>query len=243
MCLLEKMYADSAFYDDPEHKYPTIEEQIKMARNVAKSLLAPANKRARGHTMFVKRRERSDKWVAGQKNRPHDHHSEDDEEKYYRPDPWSNTHTWQPPTAPMPMTSPPAPPTAAWDPAPASWQSPSMSDTEQPPTSVSANEFEKMRLFDKKSTHDQVSPAMCFSLADDLRKMKGRGGALFAKKRANAEQWAIDEQVDTPKPNANLMQKILLENAASQPPEAPQAAPSMAGPSSYNGSANPSNAG
>ena len=54
----EKIYADSSFYADPQKKYPTIEEQIKMARRVALSLTAPQNKRARGHTMFVKQVEK-----------------------------------------------------------------------------------------------------------------------------------------------------------------------------------------
>ena len=235
------MYADSAFYDDPEHKYPTIEEQIKMARNVARSLLAPANKRARGHTMFVKRRERSDKWVAGQRNMAQDCPSEDDE-KYYRPDPWSNSHTWQPSSTP---TVPMAPPQQECDTPVNSWKAPvlpSVCDSKEHTSSLSANEFEKIRLFDKKSTHDQISPAMCFSLADDLRKMKGRGGALFAKKRANAEKWAVKEQVDTPEPSTNMMQKILMETAASKPPtDVPVNRVSAVGPSSYNNTGYSSN--
>ena len=63
----EKLYTDSAFYDDPEHKYPTVEEQIALARRVAQSVLAPANVNSRGHKMFVKRRERSVDWEAGYK--------------------------------------------------------------------------------------------------------------------------------------------------------------------------------
>lgn len=40
----KKIFADSSFYDDPKHRYPTIEEQIKMARKVAMSLTAPDRK-------------------------------------------------------------------------------------------------------------------------------------------------------------------------------------------------------
>ena len=60
---LGKLYGDSSFYEDPEHKYPTIEEQIKMARKVALLLTSPANTNARGQRMFLKRKEQSSKWV------------------------------------------------------------------------------------------------------------------------------------------------------------------------------------
>ena len=60
-----EVYADSSFYDDPEHKYPTIEEQIKMARKVARSLEDANNRAARGHNMYMKRKQKSAKWTAG----------------------------------------------------------------------------------------------------------------------------------------------------------------------------------
>ena len=60
-----EVYADSSFYDDPEHKYPTIEEQIKMARKVARSLEDANNRAARGHNMYMKRKQKSEKWTAG----------------------------------------------------------------------------------------------------------------------------------------------------------------------------------
>ena len=72
----EKLFTDSAFYDDPEHKYPTVEEQIALARQVARSVLAPVNANSRGHKMFVRRRERSARWVAGYK-------PSDDEQQVY----------------------------------------------------------------------------------------------------------------------------------------------------------------
>ena len=36
-----------------------------MARKVALSLMSPANKKARGHKMFMKRLHKSSRWVAG----------------------------------------------------------------------------------------------------------------------------------------------------------------------------------
>lgn len=63
----EKKFIDSAFYDDPEHKYPTVEEQIKLARQVAMSVLSPQNLNSRGQKMFVRRKERAYRWEAGYK--------------------------------------------------------------------------------------------------------------------------------------------------------------------------------
>jgi hypothetical protein len=62
----KKIFADSSFYDEPEHKYPTIKEQIKMAQRVAHSLTAASNVKARGQRMFLRRRERADKWVVSE---------------------------------------------------------------------------------------------------------------------------------------------------------------------------------
>lgn len=55
----KKIFADSSFYDEPEHKYPTMEEQIKMARQVALSLSTADNVAARGQQMFRKRKEKA----------------------------------------------------------------------------------------------------------------------------------------------------------------------------------------
>ena len=58
----EKMFADSSFYEDAEQKYPTIEQQIKMARQVAHLLTSPSGPSGRGQQMFLKRQQMSDHW-------------------------------------------------------------------------------------------------------------------------------------------------------------------------------------
>lgn len=60
----KKMFADSSFYEDPEQKYPTIEEQIKMARTVAHLLTSSKTVTGRGQQMFLKRQLQSDDWTA-----------------------------------------------------------------------------------------------------------------------------------------------------------------------------------
>lgn len=61
--ITEKNYADSSFYSDPNKYYPTIEEQIEMARKVADSLQDPENLFSKGVNMFEKQRQRADKHV------------------------------------------------------------------------------------------------------------------------------------------------------------------------------------
>jgi len=56
------MFADSSFYEDPDQKYPTIEQQVKMARRVAQLLTSPSGPSGRGQQMFLKRQQMSSNW-------------------------------------------------------------------------------------------------------------------------------------------------------------------------------------
>jgi len=330
----KKIYADSSFYADPQKKYPTIEEQIKMARRVALSLTAPQNKRARGHTMFVKQVEKSERW-----NTDHPdgipYFETESGEKYYNPNPWktagvswkapadmdggyggyggyaspsngagsyspvrqaspprkpkfqpgraASPNKFQPraaspnkaaqpyvpphqsytpsatkpqPTAPSSAYNPPdmstslptrplwerlgmdvnpgsepmsvaqpayEPPPAAPAPPPAGF----IPDAPPPPpvasfppiqkftrkkkddNTMSAEELERVRLFEPKATHNTVSPQVAFSLADDLKNMKGKGGRLFAKRRQKAQEGAFEPES---KPNEAVMVKLQLQH-------------------------------
>jgi len=210
----KKIYADSAFYDDPEHKYPTIEEQIKMARKVALSLTSPANKRARGHQMFNKRRERADTWIAGTGMDP-------EVEIYYNPDPWKNRkgpHTWQPDVSPSYTPNAPTPAPSNLD----RWMAPSYKDygaKEEKTGTLSAEEFERMRLYEQKTMHNTVSPQVCFNLASDLRNAKGKAGKMFAKRRAKADEHIVDESNVRAGPDPNIMAKLLADKAPAPAPK------------------------
>ena len=153
------MFIDSAFYDDPEHKYPTVEEQIALARRVAQSVLAPANANSRGHKMFIKRRERSVRWEAGYKppeTGDSGQAADDDAPKSLRPEPMptdaaatttSGETTGQPPP-PLPLTSfvfaPKLPDPEKLDP--------------EKLDALSSEELERVLLMEKKSTHTAVAP-------------------------------------------------------------------------------------
>lgn len=210
----EHVYVDSSFYHDPAHKYPTVDEQIKMARQVAMSLTAPSNAKARGHRMFMKRKEKSDKWVvdtAGleQSNIRSGGMSDSEADIYYNPTPWNAAgSSWKAPQGggavfPRDVAAPPPLPTSKLF---APKLNPDEDSTGERAKALSAEEFERLRLYSQKTTHNMINPQICFTLAEDLRQSKGKGGRMFAKRRAKSEEWAVEGNPNAPDPK--LMQKI-----------------------------------
>ena len=228
-----------------------------MARKVALSLMSPANVTARGHKMFIKRRQKSQKWTTDefghlQETTPEYFTFEpesEEEEKYYNPNPWRPVHTWQPPSHMSPQTTyarptslaktappPPPPPCCIPTPPPPPPPVPSGTGVWKPDTSnyvdtnkriMTQNEAEKMRMFGQKTSHTGVSPQTCFSLAKDLRNMKGKGGKLFAKRRARVDKWVVDESSVPPTvPTPELIKKL---TGGMVPPPA-NVAPPKSGP-------------
>ena len=93
---------------------------------------------------------------------------------------------------------PPAPPPP---PPPAALSFPTMTSNVPPPPPPpppppgqprSIQEFiEKMRRF-PKNTHAEISPQVCFDIATALHSSSSRGGAMFAKRRAKAQNWEVE---------------------------------------------------
>ena len=93
---------------------------------------------------------------------------------------------------------PPAPPPP---PPPAALSFPSLTSNTPPappppplapgqPRSI--QEFiEKMRRF-PKNTHTEISPQICFDIAAALHSSRSRGGTMFAKRRAKAQNWEVE---------------------------------------------------
>lgn len=189
MRIAEKIFADSSFYDEPEHKYPTIEEQIKMARKVAQSLTSPGNVKARGQRMFLRRKEKADHWATDALGpRPvlrrapapravitAEHYESEPELPYYHPAPWSPTAG----RAPWAKTGGGA---ASTNP---SWM-PKATDT----LPSSGSKWQPVRHFETHSSMSKhsgnVPPQVAFKLAKDLSRMHDKGGRMFAKRRARA---------------------------------------------------------
>ena len=210
------MFADSSFYDDPKHKYPTIAEQVKMARKVAQSLTAPMNVSARGHQMFIKRKEKSDKWSTdfdeGVGGRSAAFLDSDSEDLYYNPTPWAADRSWS--TAANDGLSRKTDFSGTAAPIGTHLFAPNLGRVKDD-RALSAEEFERMRLYEQKTTHDTVAPQVCFSIANDLKQMKGKGGRLFAKHKARSDKFVVggddDEDVGESRPNPNVLEKLSNE--------------------------------
>jgi hypothetical protein len=188
----KKIFADSSFYDDPSHHYPTVEEQIKMARSVALSLTSPANQSARGQEMFLKRQQNSMKWTTTDDNdivntskvelKLHDVHSDLDHDIYYNPAPWTTGPVKTLTTNYLPMPPAPTPPPL--------FLKHFTRSVEQPRSASGCSTGLNGEL-------DTVAPQVCFSLAAELKQVKDKGGRMFAKRRAKADQWTVENKQTT----------------------------------------------
>lgn len=172
-----KMYSDSAFYEDPAKKYPTIEEQMKLCRLISNSLTSAANKRARGAKMFAKRKRRSSKWV-------HEGHSE-----------WSSSAG---DVANLDELDSELDVNEGGSKQLFSFRIPSLKQRVSSPErntkmSMKKDEFERLRLQAQKCDHRVVPPGTCFDIVADLKASKGRGGRLFERRKNRADKFIIDE--------------------------------------------------
>lgn len=62
-CLIwaeRRMYTSSSFYSS---SHPSMEEQVELARQISHSLSSDTNSTSKGQSMYVKRRNRSSKWI------------------------------------------------------------------------------------------------------------------------------------------------------------------------------------
>ena len=209
--VVEKIFADSSFYDDPEQRYPTIEEQIKMARKVALSLSAPDNVTARGHRMFMKRKEKANQWTSD------------------NPSALEGLITLPKRSSsgprPRQRTATPEPHDLYYNPTP--WKTPTSKKVEKVTLDLRVKQidgypadaqvsFTKNRaLFERGVRHQQsvhtpyydrtgkkvhasgsLAPRACHGLANEMKGMRGKGAKLFAQRRAKlAEEEAEEEEV------------------------------------------------
>ena len=233
--ILDKIFADSSFYDDPNQKYPTIEEQIKMARRVAQSLTAATNVSARGQRMFLRRREKADRWIiselppptmavllrrglVGARDDEHQAHASsrheadsDSDRLYYNPTPWiratgSNSGGK---AAPEPVKTPTSGARLPWKSDFDISSSVAVDAFRQssPPPAPQLGQALKWKPHGSSVVEPEVggrggakdvtvpkfAGAPAFNVSKELRQMKGKGGKMFAKRRAQA---AEDERRD-----------------------------------------------
>ncbi|KAG8181188.1 hypothetical protein JTE90_010959 [Oedothorax gibbosus] len=165
----KKMFTSSSFFDEPEALYPTVEEQVEMAKKIADSLTVDTNQKSKGANMFYKRVKKSTKWI-------HEGPEPSDESGSETPD--------------IPGVEPPTP-----DPSQVPFR-PSKGPTKLKLVMDSRHPIDLKEL---KSTglvfneHNVISPQICHGLVKDLHSPVGKGAALFAKRKKKSEDWVVDE--------------------------------------------------
>lgn len=166
----KKMFSSSSFYEEPQCKYPTVEEQVEMARKIADSLADDTNKKSKGANMFYKRVKRSSKWI-------HEGPEPSDESAPGTPE----IQGVEPPT-PDPLQVPFRP----------SKGPPKLKLVLDPRQILDLNALRSSGYI--ISEHNVVSPEVCHGLVKDLQSPVGKGAALFAKRKKKSEEWVVDEE-------------------------------------------------
>ncbi|CAM4943368.1 unnamed protein product [Rotaria socialis] len=169
----KKRYADSTFFKTPFNTYPTIEEQKRMARQIA-SILEGGDPTQKGSTKFEKQRQRVEKFTI-----------ESDTANYRPLRPLQTngslySHQQQP-----------------------NYNSADVPDCIRhsldeaqyinPLRYVGAPEEFKQIHMQEHVTHTNVPPQAAMSLVADLNQSRSKGAALFQKRKARSEKWVIDE--------------------------------------------------
>ena len=222
MCVAEKVYSDSAFYADPSHKYPTIEEQMKLAKLISTSLTSAANRRARGAKMFAKRRKRSSKWVHEggfdwASSSAGDVANLDDLDSELGEDEGGSRQLF-------------------------AFRIPSVKHRvvavdKNTRMALKQDEFERLRLQAPKTDHRQVNPGKCFDIAADLKASRGKGGRMFEKRRSRADKFILDEsnaKILEPKTRLDIMTGSYPLKSNKSPWEAAQGSRQGAVDSAFN---------
>ena len=196
LSFLEKRFADSSFFRTAHNTYPTIDDQKTMARTIA-SILEGGDSTQRGATKFERQRQRADQYAI-----ENDALQQQLQQKNnYRP------------LRPLQTYPPPPPPQFNYhqsDVPNCIKHSLDESQYVNPLRYVGApEEFKQMhmqveighrsrgkcssRFAQEHVTHNHLPPQAAMSLVDDLNSSRGKGAALFQKRKARSEKWVIDE--------------------------------------------------
>ncbi|CAF2053351.1 unnamed protein product [Rotaria magnacalcarata] len=169
----KKRYADSSFFHTPYNTYPTIEEQKKLARKIA-TILEGGDPTQKGATKFEKQRQRAEKYsiecespfkMTTTNNYRPLHQLHQNETTYYdSPDvPECIKHSLHEAQHTNTLRYVGAP-----------------------------DEFKQVHM-QEHVTHTMIPPQIAMSIVSDLNHNRGKGAALFQKRKARSEKWVIDE--------------------------------------------------
>lgn len=169
----KKVFSSSDFY---RQDHPTIEDQRDLAQRISNSLIVADNKMSRGQSMYVKRQERSEKWVGQEmgveyikEESRHHSRTEVSETDYIQRKDSGPSMPVSVPVIEKPTLRPVSTPST-----------PSM------PASVPVLERPTLRPVEQK----QVEPVHQTS---EFESPTGRGAALFAKRKARMDKFITDE--------------------------------------------------
>lgn len=206
----KKTFVDSTFYADPEGKYPTLEEQVSLAKTVAQSVMLPQNVESRGHRMFVRMRQRARAWTIGATQEElvaalaELDLSHADTIRFYQENPWAarlkhgggQQHLQDEGGRDVPLPPLTVHSSALFAPNLKASMTPEQIDAlsaDEYERVVVLQEAEKLQVKPSSSSSSSKQQPVCFRFSDDLRQMKGKGARLFAARQAKAESWATSD--------------------------------------------------
>lgn len=184
------MYSDSAFYDSPSMAYPTIQEQVAMAKEISNFLESNQNKRSRGGCMFTKRKQRAEEWTKNSQG----------QRKEIQPiAPFNSLSTGMPEFTMQRKEF-------------------GYSQVRHHPdpikSKLSAAELEQIQHNQNYlCKHDSLPPNIAFDINQALSKSQGKAGQFFERRRQRAEKYVVDENSRRnwqKPPNTNL--DVHIEN-------------------------------
>lgn len=165
----KKTFSSSSFYEEPNCIYPTVEEQVELARKIADSLSADTNRSSRGANMFFKRVKRSHKWI-------HEAPDFSDSEATLSGTETSREEDRTPDPLNVPYKVSKGPPRLKLILDPRHLQD--------------ANTLRQSGIAIVE--HSAISPEVCLDLVRDLNSPCGKGAAMFAKRKKKSEEWVVD---------------------------------------------------
>ncbi|XP_052854835.1 uncharacterized protein LOC128263742 isoform X4 [Drosophila gunungcola] len=158
-----KLYASSAFYSPSLH--PTVEDQVELARRISHSLSDISNQTSKGQSMYVNRKNRSDKWV--HEGRSQGNESSNDAINPCKENSETNSTLEIKNLEKIPLKLIMNP-------------------------NGKVRDYNSLKELINVKT-GLLSPDNCAELITALQLHQGRGAELFAKRRRKADNWIVDE--------------------------------------------------
>lgn len=185
-----------------------MEEQVELARQISHSLSADTNSLSKGQSMYVKRRNRSSKWIhqAGEeKEEGKESIDEDSRMSFEIPNMGAQEIQYR---AKSPLKLLMNPKGQMWD-------------------------LNALRHSGIHIDAPPLSPEICSSLVKDLHTPKGKGAALFAKRKQKSEKWVVDENSYKQKTAAAAAAAAAAATPSAPPPSEVTPLPAVATPNRH----------